>query len=672
MSATAPQVSGANHDPSAPSPRGRIPFQPALDGLRGVLLFAVLAFHSEFPWAVGGFLPLPTFFVLSGYLITSLFLAEWESTGRIGLTAFWGRRLRRLMPAALLCLGGMSLFALLFATPDQLVRLRADVFWSLAYLANWHFIVSETDYTALFVAPSPIQHFWSLAVEEQFYLAYPLVVVAGLRIGNGSRGALAAILGALLLLSVAASWALSASGASIDRLYYGTDSRGAELAVGCLLGVLLHGRTLAHPLARRALEWAGLLGLGAMVWLWTFVELEWRGLYTGGLLAYAVLTSVVIAAAVQPRGPVRVLLSGRTLGWAGRLSYGGYIFHWPLFLALSPERTGLDGWALFALRVTATLTVSQLSYTLLETPIRTARALSGRRAALALPAAMVTVVLAVTATAGGGSDGAIDLDGAAKEMAELEAQAPNAAHEPRATRSRARPRIAVYGDSTAMRLGLALGKTYREGKRAVPRPGVAQMGCGLMEEGTLRFRGLERDRREDCGDRDALYGQSLVKSKPDVAVVLFGPWDVADRRLPGDDRWRKLGDPKLDAVLRAEIEAMVDLLSRDGALVIWVTSPRIQVMAPGNVPPQRPYPESDPRRMERFNELVYELGERRPDVVRIVDLAAYMSTLPPEQDRRFRPDGVHPTNEGAESIARDWLAEAILRAYRESAAHPGG
>ena len=167
----------------------RIPFEPGLEGLRGLVIFGLLCFHAEFAWATGGFLGIATFFTLSGYLLTSLFLAEWEGSGRISLVGFWARRFRRLMPGALLTLLGMGLFGVFVATPSQLERLPDDVFWSLFYLANWHFIWSDADYTALFEAPSPLHHFWSLAVEEQFYFVFPFVVLAGLALGKGSRRA---------------------------------------------------------------------------------------------------------------------------------------------------------------------------------------------------------------------------------------------------------------------------------------------------------------------------------------------------------------------------------------------------------------------------------------------------------------------------------------------------
>jgi peptidoglycan/LPS O-acetylase OafA/YrhL len=129
--------------------RPRIVFEPGLEGLRGFALLGMLCFHSEFSWAVGGFLPIATFFTLSGYLITALFLAEWQRSGRIRLVAFWARRFRRLMPAALLTLGTMSLFAVFVATPDQVERLRAEVLWALAYVVNWHFILADVAYRNL-------------------------------------------------------------------------------------------------------------------------------------------------------------------------------------------------------------------------------------------------------------------------------------------------------------------------------------------------------------------------------------------------------------------------------------------------------------------------------------------------------------------------------------------
>jgi len=649
-------------DPRSAAPR--IEHQPALDGLRGLALLGMLAYHAELPFARGGFLPLPTFFVLSGFLITSLLLAEWERSHRIGLRRFWARRLRRLMPASLLCLGAMSLYGFYFATPGQIARLQGDVLWALAYLANWRFVISDTAYTRLFDAPSPIQHFWSLAVEEQFYLTYPLAALWCLR-----RGGRTPLRNALLLVcagSFAAGFALIATGASVDRAYYGTDSRAAELAVGCLLGVALHGRTLA-PGTRRALERAGAPALAVLVALWTFVELEWRWIYQGGLLAYALLTALVIAASIQPGGPARRLLSSRVLCWLGRISYGTYVYHWPIFLILSAERTGLEPGPLLALRLLVTLPLAAASYELFEQPIRRGRALTGWRPRVATPVAIGLVAVAVTAVAQHRAGEHVELRAALEALQRVRAEAGHSGDPP--TLHAERPRVAVYGDSTALALAQALGHTWREDGRARLRGGVAQMGCGLLREGRFRFRGGIRTRPEACGDRDALYAASVEKARPDLAVVSFGPWDVLDRQLEEGDRWRAPGDPVLDARLREEMLEVVDLLSRDGTLVVWLAAPAVRVRhRDGSLPP-RPFPESDPNRMERFNQIVRGVEARRPDHVRLVDLGAHLRSRPGgELAVADRPDGIHFTPEAAAEIADEWLAEAVLAAYRKAAA----
>jgi peptidoglycan/LPS O-acetylase OafA/YrhL len=333
----------------------RIRFEPGLEGLRGLLLPVVLCFHAEFEWAVGGFLALPTFFTLSGYLITSLFLVEWKRSGDIRLGAFWGRRFRRLMPGLLMTLGAMSLFGAFVATPDQFERLRDDVLWALFYLANWHFVITDASYLDLFTAPSPVQHFWSLAVEEQFYFLYPLLALAILRCAAGSRLVLGGVLAALVIASVMASVALRGAGASIDRVYYGSDTRAAELFLGALLATVLYGREISSATLRRGISSFGLMALIAMFALWSSVKIEEDWVYLGGFAAYSLLSVAVIAGLVQPEGPLRPLLSGRLLRWLGRISYGAYLFHWPIYLWLSEDRTGLGPWPLLALRTAVTI-----------------------------------------------------------------------------------------------------------------------------------------------------------------------------------------------------------------------------------------------------------------------------------------------------------------------------
>ncbi len=181
---------------------GRFRYLPALDGLRAFAVLAVLCYHGGMSWAIGGFLGVDAFFVLSGFLITSLLLVEWRGTGGIALSAFWIRRARRLLPALFLVLGGVALYAAFAAAPTELDRIRSDGLASLFYVSNWRFVFSHQSYFEQFGVPSPLRHMWSLAIEEQFYLVWPMIVYGVLRWRRGSVGALAAVAGAIGIASV--------------------------------------------------------------------------------------------------------------------------------------------------------------------------------------------------------------------------------------------------------------------------------------------------------------------------------------------------------------------------------------------------------------------------------------------------------------------------------------
>src|SRR3954449_12176794 len=232
-----------------------LPRVRALDGLRGLAVAGVLAYHCGFGWARGGFLGVSLFFTLSGFLITSLLLAERSEHGRIGLRGFWARRARRLLPAALLALAVIVAFGATVASGSQLRGLRGDVLAALAYVANWRFVLAGTSYGALWSAPSPVQHFWSLAIEEQLYLFLPVIAVLALACGRWRRAVLAGVLVGFVGLSLVASLAAHDQ----LRAYFGTDTRAAELLVGALLAVVLARR----PLPRAS--WAGPVALGVLL-----------------------------------------------------------------------------------------------------------------------------------------------------------------------------------------------------------------------------------------------------------------------------------------------------------------------------------------------------------------------------------------------------------------------
>ncbi len=364
-------------------------YEPGIDGLRAVAVGVVLAFHGGFSWMTGGFLGVSVFFTLSGFLITRLLIDEQLRTGRISLLAFWGRRLRRLAPASLVCLFAVVVLAPWWSDVLQREALRVDVWSALTYWPNWRFIAAEQSYSDLFAAPSPVLHFWSLAIEEQFYFLYPIIVAVAMRLGKARpRPALG---GAVTMLLVGSSIAGRLT-SDRDLLYYGTHIRAAELLVGAV-AALVAPRLIR--VARQALAASGAAAIIAIVVLCVTSSTASAWVYDGRLVLFAGLSAVAVMSATVV-GPVRRVLSWRFLVAIGQVSYGLYLFHWPVFLLLDERRVGWGRWPLFGLRLIVTAVVTVASYRLIEQPVRRRYVLmSPRVARLAFAGAMG--IVAVTA-----------------------------------------------------------------------------------------------------------------------------------------------------------------------------------------------------------------------------------------------------------------------------------
>ena len=363
-------------------------YVPALDGIRALSVLLVMAFHLEVAGFAGGFLPVSLFFTLSGYLITQLILDEFDSTGRFSLLDFWSRRFRRLMPAALL---GIAIVAGLAVAIESLrsPRLRGDLGAALGYVANWRFASSSQTYADLFSnGASPVQHFWSLAIEEQFYVVFPLLM-AGLLVR--ARRSVGFVLAGLMVMSVVAGLLAD----SRNLIYYGTHVRAAELLAGAVLATLLPiGRAISTRVAKAfaIAASAGVVTLGVTV---VTVSIDDGIVYSGGLAAFSLVSVAVILGSLVP-GPVNWLMSRRPLVAIGRVSYGLYVFHWPVIVVLDERRMGFGGFGLVLVRVAVTVAITLLSYFLIENPVRRRRVLVGfRRAVTAAGGAMVAVVATI-------------------------------------------------------------------------------------------------------------------------------------------------------------------------------------------------------------------------------------------------------------------------------------
>jgi peptidoglycan/LPS O-acetylase OafA/YrhL len=635
---------------------------PALDGIRAVAVGLVLAEHGGIPGVSGGFLGVDVFFVLSGFLITSLLLDELGSTGRIALAGFWIRRARRLLPALIVMVLAVVAARTLFP-PEATASLRDDAVAAFFWVANWAFVAQRTDYFSQGTPPSPLQHTWSLGVEEQYYLFWPLLVIAVVAvIGARARWAVFALATAGAVGSAAAAIVL-ASDAGVNRVYFGTDTRVQALLVGAAAAALLvrdwsvltAGGTLIRTRWRRwvagGLSVLGLAMLAALAHYATGSAREFRA----GLLIVVALAAVLVVApvALDQGGPVARAMAWRPLVWLGAISYGVYLWHWPIFLALNGEHTGWSGWRLFAVRCAATVAVAAASWWLLEQPIRRWRPvivpmlpLAGATAATA--AAVTMLVLPVGARPADVPVGP-DVDSAALVSPEVpvELKSPSGQRLP-GTRT-----VAVFGDSVAWTM-----MRYLPPTQGLSFANYTTIGCGIARGGPYRYVGETLNQKPECDAWPSRWSQRINHDRPDVVLLMVGRWEIVDRVNEGD--WTHIGDDTYDAYLRGELQRALDILTSTGARVVVTTEPYNRR---GERPDGSLYPEDQPARADRWNALLRSVIGKRPDVT-VLDLnkklcpnGYYTSKV---DGIKMRIDGVHPTPEAVKWLT-PWLTDALKR-----------
>ncbi|MFT3927195.1 MAG: acyltransferase family protein [Myxococcales bacterium] len=376
---------------SSPAPRAAAPapetspklgfsYQPALDGLRALCVLAIMLYHADLPWLPGGFLGVEVFFVISGYLITSLMRAEFAQSGRIDLVAFWGRRARRLLPALWALLLAVSVAAVAFL-PGEVWRLRGEVAAGLTYVSNWYSIFRHESYFESVGRPSLLRHLWSLAIEEQFYLVWPpLFAVLARRFSGRTSGLLCAALAAASGLWMALR---VVPGEDPSALYYDSFARAAAMLLGGALACLWAPRSAPSVTPRKPL--VDLLGLGGLAGLLAASMALGEAdavVFRGGLLLVDLCALLVIVALVHPQGGLlKRALAVAPLRFVGTRSYGLYLWHWPLFALTRPGLDlPLEGTASLALRFTAAFVLAELSFRFVEEPVRSGRFMKALRA----------------------------------------------------------------------------------------------------------------------------------------------------------------------------------------------------------------------------------------------------------------------------------------------------
>jgi peptidoglycan/LPS O-acetylase OafA/YrhL len=641
----------------------------ALDGLRAVALLIIMGYHFGVGWLQGGFFSLDIFYVLSGYLITGLLVSEYRKRSAIKLSAFWLRRARRLLPALLIVLVAVTLMVR-YAEPAGLyIDFRMSALSALFYFSNWWQIAASSNYFVATGATSPLTHTWSLAVEEQFYLIWPLVVLAVMGLSRtfvrGIRN--------LLVLSVAGALAsatemalLYSPRANTTRLYFGTDTHAQSILIGAALACALTavemrrgGQGMAPAARSRAARGIlVLLGVAGAAGTFTLTYLQSDGtssfVYRGAFALSALSAmAIIIGAVCVPGGPIARALSLRPLVWLGTISYGAYLWHYPVYVYLDAARTGQTGLALLAIRFAATLGLAHTSYYLVERPIMTGTFWRSLKAVVPA-AAMMTATVAVIVV------GTVVPATAAVKVSRF--RPTPTLHKP--------PLVVVLGDSTAYTLGFALVATAPAGTMVV---NGGLFGCGLVigtavsnNPPTPELAMFPACNATTPVSRQwpAVDTRTVADTAPgDVVLFVAGTWEAQDILQNG--RWRNIEQRSYQRYILSQMRKAVVISTGHGAHLDFATMPALNSGASFH---KSAFPEDASRRRLIYDSLIKRVAAEYPGKVGVLDYGAILSphgiyTEFQDGVQIRTPDGIHTPSYAPGNVFAGNSTEAVAHAF---------
>lgn len=656
-----------------------------LNGVRALSVLAIIAFHSGLSWIPGGYYGVDAFFVLSGFLITSLLLAEWGTSGRIGLRSFWGRRARRLLPALFLL---VAVIGVVMATLPGVFSTSGafeSAFWTVFYGSNWYLVHAGVPYFSLSSQPLPWTHTWSLAIEEQFYLLWPIVllVVLGLGTRRGSarpswlnrfryfcrrpapidrerakrrRLHLLFLLACVGVLASAALMAHFAPRGYDARAYYGTDTRAQALLVGAAIavGITLWDRAVWRPRFMSFASGLAIAGVAGTAALWATTAETSTFAFRGGFLAASLAAgAVVLGCVVAPRSLVVRLLELPPLPQLGRISYGMYLWYWPTLLVTSGRRLDWGPYELFVLRVVLTVAIAALSYELVEKPVRYGALRRWRMAAVApfgAAAALAAVLVGTLVPVGtsalqgqqlhapvvgrpeaptvqAGSNHLLVADSATAKASQSRTPAggPTTSSPTPATHtSTSRPvKVLLVGDSLAGSLGVGLALEARQYGVQVVNEGSPS--CSVSMQGEIQVLWYTVPPNPPC---DVAGNADSLLSTWRQWVDAYNP-DVVVYLARGetfnqqfDGAWQNLGEAAFDSYVNSRFNSAADVLDSRGAAVVFLTVPYFDSGLSGA---GTPWPENNPLRVVFDNAIMRSVAQAAGGNVFVFDLNALVS-----------------------------------------------
>ncbi len=683
--------------------RSSMGYVAELDGLRAFAVALVLVFHGGWSWMSGGYVGVSLFFTLSGFLVTGLLVDEFQSDGRIGTKRFLVRRMRRLLPASLACLLAVAVLGAFGAFGSQ-PGLGRDLTGATMQLANWFALAGDTSYAEQVLGTrSPIDHFWSLSIEEQFYWIWPFAIGFALKRSKLVNSVvIATVVGFALAIWIAVAF-------GPDAAYWATPARAGEVLVGATLAVFVRRQPRRVPSATGML---GLAGLGIVLWAAVTWPSSGGPAYNGALPFFAIASAALIFAAQggERSSMLRSVLRMPPLVGLGKISYGVYLYHWPVFLLVDEALN--QGTAAtvskFSIQLAVTLAVALVSYRWLERPLRTG---FGRDRMVAAACAAVTgLVLAVAAIGSfGPADRFADPASAVRQLESLDdigplaplrpeiattsndasapltpdpqpgepegatptitAEAPGASDLATAAVPDDQPiladvaldaiptrpvRVLVFGDSTAWNLGEGLADW------AASNPLLAQVdlavvpGCGLVTDGAVpefEQHGLSNELFAACDDLHERLPRMIEETSPDVVLVMVTVNDIVDRTWVDTEGRLNIFDARFRERALARYERFGSDMSEAGATTLWIKAPTPVVGSDQIV---------DPLRAQELHGIidaaVAGLGDERAGSL---DLAAWYATSGMD-DRAARADGLHLELDAAVEVSERFIGPSLV------------